>query len=571
MRTFAAVVVAAWLLVGSSWADEFPYPATVAKTNATARSGPTYGTYPTERLPRYSQVEVHQAGTNGWVAIRPPAGAFDWIPASAVRRINPQLGEAIGGETPAWIGSNVKKVDKHLSQVKLKPGERVQILGEKQVARADGTQETWLKIAPPAGEFRWVQEKYLSAKPAEELKQEETAERLAREERWRRENAADPPGLLAKIPSSPATGRAPSLASMGNPRTPAAVDVVESATTDDSLQRDEDVQPAQFFARGRGGLLARRRAAAAAAQGEDAGDETGEPGELDMEGLHIENGEPSEEASRDAAANDDANANANANNTDADADRAKAQATSRARARFPFSSPASQDIAREPSANSSRSRISLDPAGLPAARAAAALPAAPRAAASDGAENRRPIDLAEFNALLAQLEVDLTLMVSEDSSKWALKSLRQRAEALVEDGPSATDRGRARLLLDRIAEFEATLPPGPDEPVALPTKLAGAAAAGGSEPVAAKPEFNVNYDAVGYLMPVVSSRPGLPPYQLTDRDGNTLQYVSAAPGVNLNRYVKKQVGLYGQRGYLETLKKQHIVAQRVVDLDRHQR
>jgi hypothetical protein len=89
----------------------------------------------------------------------------------------------------------------------------------------------------------------------------------------------------------------------------------------------------------------------------------------------------------------------------------------------------------------------------------------------------------------------------------------------------------------------------------------------GAAPAAKQPDFAVQYDAMGYLMPIVGSRPGLPQYQLTDKDGRSLSLVTARPGINLNAYVKKQVGLYGQRGYVDSLKKPHIVAERVVDLE----
>src|SRR5690348_17288245 len=110
MRSNAVVTVAAWLLVHAAWADEFPYTATVTSTNVTARSGPTYGTYPTERLPKHSQVEVYQEGTNGWVAIRPPEGAFDWVPAAAIKRQGNDVGQVVATDAEAWIGSNVRKV-----------------------------------------------------------------------------------------------------------------------------------------------------------------------------------------------------------------------------------------------------------------------------------------------------------------------------------------------------------------------------------------------------------------------------------------------------------------------------
>jgi hypothetical protein len=509
MRTFVPCLIAAAIcsagLCHAVRANEFPYTATVSTSAVLARSGPTYGAYPTERLAKFSQVEVHEEGANGWVAIRPLPGAFDWLPASAVNRLGSNLGQVTEEATP-WIGSTVKKVDKHVSQVTLKPGERVQILGEKQVSRDDGTSETWLKIAPPAGEFRWVQSKFLSSKSPELLEQEETAERLAREERWRRESAAEGAGLLARI----GRGEEPRLAAAPSPE---RTDRAAANAPDDS-----QIEQAQFFNRNRRPLLARRADARAARSQDD---------EEELEPLVIDRGEPSDSP----------------------------EAESSDKTRSPRSR--SVDIAREQPGE----RPSLDPRGA-ATDAASATP-------PPSVKRNPPIDAEHFEELLRQLEVDLTLMVAQDSSKWSLRSLRRRAEALVEDGPTPLDRGRARLVLDRIAQFESTLPPGQEEPIAFPTRLADSSTAPAAAP--AKPEFETNYDAVGYLMPVLGTRPGLPPYQLTDKDGNTLQYISPAPGMNLNRYVKKQVGLYGQRGYLETLKKQHIIAERIVDLDRHRR
>jgi len=378
----------------------------------------------------------------------------------------------------------------------------VQILAEKPVKRSDGSTQVWLKIAPPPGEFRWVQAKHLSTKSPEQLAGEETAERLAREDRYRRENAENPPGLLARI--------------MQDDRGSA------------SGGRDNDVEPAQFLGRGKAPLLSRNPRG------------TKPMADDSIEGLRIEKGTPSETLEDETK-------------------------------------PESDDDANAPSPR--RPRVSLDPQNLTKSESLpskgtssekrGSATSGPARQAGSASSQQLPIDSAEFKNLLTALEVDLTLMVAGDASKWNLKPLRERAEALVEDGSSPLERGRARLLLDRIAEFESTLPPGYDDPVALP-KTAPSTSSDAAA-VATKPEFETRYDAVGYLMPVLGSRPDLPPYQLTDKDGNTLQYVSPAPGVNLNRYVKKQVGLYGQRGYLETLKKQHVTAQRVIDLDRHRR
>ena len=74
--TIYAGLISLLLTVPLCCAEEFPYTATVSQNNVTARSGPTFGAYSTESLPRGTQVEVHQTGANGWLAIRPPENAF---------------------------------------------------------------------------------------------------------------------------------------------------------------------------------------------------------------------------------------------------------------------------------------------------------------------------------------------------------------------------------------------------------------------------------------------------------------------------------------------------------------
>ena len=202
MRPRTGIIACCWSLACAALlvADEpeaFPYTATVTAMNVTARSGPSYGDYPTEKLAKLARVEVHREEV-GWAAIRPPQEAFDWLPASAVKREgDAKVAEVVGDDIEAHIGSNIKRVEKHATQVTLKAGETVQILAEKQVQRGEGELETWLKIAPPAGEFRWVQAKHLTRKSPEQLESEAAQEVAAREERYRQENAASPPGLLS--------------------------------------------------------------------------------------------------------------------------------------------------------------------------------------------------------------------------------------------------------------------------------------------------------------------------------------------------------------------------------------
>lgn len=510
MRGWMIALVCCGLLSSLGAAETFPYTATVSSLNVTARSGASFGTYPTERLAKHARVEVRKAGASGWVAIRPPKDAFDWLPALAVKLSEDRKqGEIIVDSAPAYIGSTVRKIDKHVSQTDLKKGDTVFILSEKAVQQGNGKSAIWLKIAPPANEVRWVPTKHLSTHSPEQLAIDETEERLAREDRYRRENALDPPGLLANV----LQGR----------------DMAEA-------RRDEAVERAQFLRRGKTPLTRRPREGAA------------RPADEAVSSIEIDNGQPSAAIGTDAVGSE-----------------AVADAS-------PRSSSGSQGKSASPP------RISLDPKSLPhqdrpltardlgresVGTKPLTIPTQPPV---NSGTQVRPIDSEEFKKRLTQLDVDLTAMVAEDSSQWNLTSLRQRAEDLVENGPSPLERGKARLLLDRIAEFAATLPPGYEEKSLQPPVEAIATA-----PAAKQPDFVTQYDAVGYLMPIVGARPGLPQFQLTDKDGRSLSLVTARPGVNLNTYVKKQVGVFGQRGYSESLKKHHVLAERIVDLDVHRR
>ncbi len=70
-------------------------------------------------------------------------------------------------------------------------------------------------------------------------------------------------------------------------------------------------------------------------------------------------------------------------------------------------------------------------------------------------------------------------------------------------------------------------------------------------------------------MPVFTSRADIPKFALTDNDGGILSFVSPRSGLNIRPYLRKQVGVLGQRAYLSNLKKPHLSITRIVVLDRH--
>jgi hypothetical protein len=217
----------------------------------------------------------------------------------------------------------------------------------------------------------------------------------------------------------------------------------------------------------------------------------------------------------------------------------------------------SNQFAQSPSRSSSRSTaIAPRREAMPRIADARAGEAAHR---SLDAESIRIQPPATATDQLEAWELELSLMLSQDRSTWNLAGLRQQVERAVEQGSDPVERGRARLLLDKIAQFETTFDAASQGPI-------GAAAAN-REPAAGS-AADPRYDARGWLKPVISKNKPTAPYAVVDQDGKPLCFVTPSPGMNIGRYVNKQVGLYGRRGYIEALKTPHVTAERVIDLER---
>jgi hypothetical protein len=153
LRPLAALV---GMLLGLSSSGEalaqeaFPYIAYVHHADSYVRSGPGQRYYPTQQMPQGFAVEVYRHDQGGWCAIRPPEGSFSWVAAHEVRLVEPNVAEVIAEQTVTRVGS-VLSPTRSAVQVLLKKGERVAVAAGK---LADDP--NWLRVVPPAGEFRWI-------------------------------------------------------------------------------------------------------------------------------------------------------------------------------------------------------------------------------------------------------------------------------------------------------------------------------------------------------------------------------------------------------------------------------
>lgn len=163
-RWFACVVVGGllWGTPRAATAEEaFPYTARIERAEAQVRSGPGEQYYTTQELKRGDEVEVYRHDPGGWCAIRPPEGSFSWVSGEFVARDDHDLGVVQGDQVLVRVGSLFGDI-RDVIQVRLDRGERVEIL-EMKPFRVGNQVQAWYRIAPPAGEFRWVHQDDLLA------------------------------------------------------------------------------------------------------------------------------------------------------------------------------------------------------------------------------------------------------------------------------------------------------------------------------------------------------------------------------------------------------------------------
>lgn len=139
------------------------YTGLVMTEEAEILSGPGNKYYVTQTVPRGTRVEVYQQRNDGWCAIRPLPESFTLVASDAVRvdPNDPKKATVLVEATPSYIGSSCSDA-KHTIQVKLHQGETVELLSgpsDKQ------TSDLWLRIVPPAGEFRWIRQDQLRPLP----------------------------------------------------------------------------------------------------------------------------------------------------------------------------------------------------------------------------------------------------------------------------------------------------------------------------------------------------------------------------------------------------------------------
>jgi hypothetical protein len=506
-------------------AETIPFAAEVVRDDTPIHSGPGGRFYETNKLSSGTRVEVYRRDDSGWLAIRPLESSFSWIKSSSLRQTtDATIAAVLQDGTKSWIGSNRANTNGFHHQVTLKAGERVELLGKRTLPSNSGVLETWYKIAPPAGEFRWIH-------PGQLRLVEQTASSIARTSKE----------LEFQRPRE------------------RQVNQSERVSTRPTTQTG-------FY---------------------EVGQETR---------TRLENSA--------------------------------------------FQNTASQNTASQNGERTVREAVTIgnsqfqEPQKLPIQVTQQAEKVGDNPTQSQVQIQVQPLT-GDFEQQLRQVDVSLSLMVTKEASQWRFNDMRLQLAKLIQTGETPLQRGRARLLLEKLEEFAAhairrsevaskqknttasvapkrepsttevwltlnrksakNLSVAPFDPqpsavrqVAFETgtaigtgianrvegdiKTVSVLASIADSTTTARPIVDeTTYDGKGWLMPVYSRAGDAPRYALTDKNAKVLSFVTPAPGYNLHRYLKTRVGIYGQRSFLKDANTLHITAHRVINLDRHVR
>jgi len=169
-----------------------PYRGYANADDVYVRSGPGQNYYPVLRLRRGETVDVYRHDPGGWYAIRPPADCFSWVSAEFVEPGEGRMAMIKGQHVVARVGSAFSDI-RDVIQVRLDEGEQVEVLEAKRIGSGPAAQ-TWYKIAPPAGEFRWVSGQFIDREaPTHQAHQRDPNKNLLIARHARRNVGDDPP------------------------------------------------------------------------------------------------------------------------------------------------------------------------------------------------------------------------------------------------------------------------------------------------------------------------------------------------------------------------------------------
>lgn len=651
--------------------------------HALIHSGPAEEFYPTQQLKQGAAVEVFHRTQSGWAAIRPPQGSFSWVPAAQAYLL--PGGRAIEVKTDnavSWIGTSMGTAKQYRWQVKLQPGEQLNLLGEEQITESDGQQALWYRVSPPSGEFRWIQSGMLTDQPPEKsVDLSSQANVVPASANQSNESSSDAP--VTKGPVEPAGFQEEIVAQELGDGNIVSGDYVEQQFVDEGYivedgYMGEDgyvIEDGQVF---EGQMESRPQAhwndwqlfeftdeglrfplweRALARNSQTPDPLLHDPFSLAMKpknhgpvmrpmpidepmpmaprrrtpwrdprmlSEHRMGGYPQASGQRgqgrtlsalqQALGDLQSSGGGQSNYRDyydaspsyvSPSNMSGSQPTPRLAPRLEDSSGLDGNYSGNGASDFQSSRQTSG-----ALSSTAASPGQ-----SSGGTNwfglgqsanwsAQPLIEASSGALM-RLQQNLSEMVTRPMLQWNFGALKEQTQYFIQNGGSPTERGQARLLMERIQSFEQLAMrsgynlAGTNNAFSLPNSsglmssdLAGTNPAATVSSVAPSPVIAASYsadsgtsqfgvvsaagglpstpetkfDATGWLVPVHAAVFGQPTHAITDDSGKIVAYVTALPGLNLDRYVNQAIGIQGLRGFLPQFQAAHIEAQNIMRL-----
>lgn len=569
----AAVSVVSFWAVGPAKAQEDlssdPFTVFVAYEKAFTRCGPSDEHYRTDALRHGQQLDVYLETDNGWLGVRPPESSFCWVPASAVEI-------AKGGETAiisedrtvSWIGTHLGRARQYRWQVQMAEGEQVTILGRSERDGPDGPQ-TWLRIVPPSGEFRWVHRDQV-VDSAEELVAGLQQQPTADEQRLMATNE------LADERSEPqASGLSTTIVQAANSN--------KQGLYNDSATGSSRRRPA--------GSLNRKPTLAISNETpilREAPSPTREPVTEEIVGSGLDEqwdtdgqGVPIHQPTADAIAQFKNVQSNNVQTNRAEAVQAPAVADASVAASTEFiGRPRLLDIGANTAAPQNNVTAGDSNWVIGAGRMTTTKtetdqhgvrPAAFQDRMSQGARQARTIPAESINRIASEvrdadvesLQLLLSRLMANSASAAEAEPIVARARNLSMTTQDSVAAGRARLVAERAQQYQGVARRRDGNMVIRETGIPVIPGSGELQRDAKSPGI-VSADRAGemqtgYLVQVYSARHNSPPFALTDHAGNTVAYVTPSPGINLRGHLNSHIKVIGNRGFLQGLNMPHIL------------
>lgn len=163
MKAFLACLLSLLLSIVAFGQQTEHYTATVGADQVPVRSAPFHDQYVCSYLNAGDQVQVFRETKSGFLAIRPLYDSYSWVDAEKLDiHADGDHATVKHARVPSWVGSYGDRQVRYGYTVLLNRGEIVTLIGQKKIALSSAQpSHSYYKIAPPAGEFRWIHKRHL--------------------------------------------------------------------------------------------------------------------------------------------------------------------------------------------------------------------------------------------------------------------------------------------------------------------------------------------------------------------------------------------------------------------------